>query len=181
MRAVFLRERRDPDVAHGLQRRALGPSTITVLALLALWQAPGCLVPPDVEGEVENLPPELDFKATVPSGFSITFDRQLDTQIDFSLQNAVVDPENDELFFVWYWQVPGDAPRPFGSGGEAETLTPCEYSKLQLASTVYVAVWVSDERIRFDMENDSLPVQYEERLPIARFWTVDLLNACTSP
>ncbi|MFH1530046.1 MAG: hypothetical protein ABIK09_04820 [Pseudomonadota bacterium] len=158
---------------HGGIRTAL----LTLLLSVALWQVPGCLIPPDVVEDPDNQPPELDWKRSTPEGFEYTFDRSKGQSVEFSIANAVTDPEADPLFFVWYREVPDDGPKP-EVGSLTMTLYPCDNFSLRNAKRVNVAVWVSDEPLEFDTDAELFPISYGSRPPAARFWTVELLGEC---
>ncbi|MBM4371160.1 MAG: hypothetical protein FJ098_05875 [Deltaproteobacteria bacterium] len=167
-------------MAWGLQK-GLAVRTGALLASLsvALWQVPGCLIPPEMEDSRENLPPEIDWGLSQPQGFEHTVDRSSDPSVEFSIANAVEDPEGDPLSYVWYHEVPGSVLGPVPMvGNKTMVLYPCEIFSLRTASRVDVAVWVSDELLEFSKDVTPFPVVSSSPTPEARFWTVVLLGEC---
>jgi len=165
-------------VAQGLHKhRGIRAAWLWLLLPVVLWQVLGCLIPPDVVEDPDNQPPELNWKQSTPEGFDYAFDRSTGQNVEFSIANAVKDPEADPLYFVWYREVPGQDPIP-EVGNLTMTLRPCENFSLRNASRVSVAVWVSDEFLEFDKDAELFPIDYGTRLPAARFWTVELLGEC---
>ena len=167
-------------MAQGLQnQRGILAALLLLLLPVALWQVPGCLIPPDVVEDPDNHPPELDWKLSMPKGFEYTFFRNLEESVEFSIANAVTDPEADPLYFVWYREVPGSDKGPVPEvGNESMSLDPCEIFSLRDASRVNVVVWVSDEPLEFDEFAEPAPIVYGTRPPIVRFWRVELLGEC---
>jgi hypothetical protein len=168
-------------VAQGLQKQpSVRAALLALLLPFVLWQVPGCLIPPDVVDDPDNHPPELDWKLSTPEGFEYLLYRDLeDPRQEFSVANAVKDPEGDKLYYVWYYEVPGSerGPNPV-YGNESISLEPCEIVRLRNAARVNVAVWVSDEPLEFDKDAELLPISYGSRPPAARYWTVELLGEC---
>ncbi len=173
------------NVAQGLHNHSgIRAALLTLLLPVVLWQVLGCLIPPDVVEDPNNLPPELDWKLSTPVGFEYEFDRKYGLNLEFSIANAVTDPEADPLFFVWYWKVPGSEKGPFPEVGNASlSLDPCEKYSLRNAERVDVAVWVSDEPLEFDIDEELFPISYENgnRPPVARFWTVKFVEPSECP
>lgn len=167
-------------MAQGLHNiRGVRAALLLLLLPVVLWQVPGCLIPPDVVEDPDNQPPELDWKLSMPEGFEYTLDRSLDMSVEFSVANAVKDPEADPLHFVWYHEVPDSEQGPVpGVGNESMSLDPCEIFSLRSADRVNVAVWVSDEPLEFDEDAELFPIIYGIRPPAARYWTVELLGEC---
>ncbi len=165
-------------MAQGLHNhRGVRAALLTLLLPVVLWQVPGCLIPPDVVEDPDNRPPELDWKQSSPEGFEYAFDRSTGQSVEFSIANAVTDPEADPLFYVWYRQVPGQDPIPM-VGKLTTTLLPCENFSLRNATRVNIAVWVSDEPLEFDKDAELFPISYGSRPPAARFWAVEFLGEC---
>jgi len=128
----------------------------------------------------DNQPPELDWKLSTPEGFEYAFDRSTGQSVEFSIANATWDPEDDKLNFIWYREIPdSDDGGPVPVVGKLSmTLDPCEIYSLRNAAGVNVAVWVSDESLDFDKDEEPFPIIYGTRPPVARFWTVELLGEC---
>jgi len=167
-------------VAQGLHNpQGTRAARLLLLLPVVLWQVLGCLIPPDVVEDPDNKPPELEWKLSTPEGFEYTFHRNLvdSLNLEFSIANAVKDPEGDPLYYVWYWEVPDDILKP-EVGTDSMTLFPCDSISLRNATRVNVAVWVSDEPIEFDNDAELFPISYGTRPPAARFWTVELLGEC---
>ena len=167
-------------MAQGLhKRRGIRAALLWLLLPVVLWQAPGCLIPPDVVEDPDNRPPELDWRQSIPVDFEYALDRSTGQSVEFSIANAVADPEADPLFFVWYREVPDDKKGPVPMVGKTSmSLDPCEIFSLRDVPRVNVAVWVSDEPLEFDKDAELFPVTYGSRPPVARFWTVELLGEC---
>jgi len=171
-------------VAQGLHnKRGIRAALLWLLLPVALWQVPGCLIPPDVVEDPDNRPPELDWKLSTPEGYEVKFFRDFEISVEFSIAISVTDPEADPLNYVWYYDVPGSdveddlGPMPL-VGKETMTLIPCEIYSLRNVNRVDVAVWVSDEPLEFDKDAELFPIIYGVRPPAVRFWTVELKNEC---
>ena len=167
-------------MAQGLHKhRGVRAALLMFLLPVVLWQVPGCLIPPDVVEDPDNDPPEIDWKQSIPEGFEYAFDRSTGQSVDFSIANAVTDPEADKLYFVWYREVPDNGKGPVPEVGNLSmSLDPCEIFSLRNAALVNVAVWVSDEPLEFDKGADLFPISHGARLPVVRYWTVELLGEC---
>jgi hypothetical protein len=136
-------------------------------------------MPPPEEEPVPNKPPTLEWKLTEPQGSWVIFDSRVDSSVTFSIANAVRDAEGDEVYYLWYWRIPGGAPVPEGWPEPTLTLLPCERNSLRSAKEVQVTVVFSDRYISYDRYEDQFPVAYDEEFPpLVREWTVELLGAC---
>lgn len=148
-----------------------------VLAALCLPAA--CVVPPPEELEAENLPPYLDWTATVPLQDQFIFSRNAEGRIEFRIDGAVDDPEGDRLDIVWYWVADTGLPTVW-YGDLAMTLTPCDLRVLANAQRMSVKVLVSDGTLTWTGQADTpLPVEVEEGHSVAkRVWEVTLVGEC---
>lgn len=161
-------------MAQGLHKfSGIRAALLLLLLPVVLWQVPGCLFPPDVVDDTDNLPPELDWTLSTPVDFEYKFDRSTGLNLDFSIANAVTDPEGDQLYYVWYREVPDSGKGPIPEvGHESMFLDPCDNTTVRNSPRVNVAVWVSDEPLEFDKDAELFPIDYGTRTPVARFWTV---------
>lgn len=150
--------------------------------LTVLWLAQACVMPPADENAPENLPPVLVWEETEPNADWVVFDRPTDSELLFSVGNAVEDPEGDRIYYVWYWTTPSGSPTPEVSWNDTMTLKPCDdWGPLRTAKTITVTVALSDEYIWFDANKDpEFPVGYETRPPLVRMWTVELSGVCVA-
>lgn len=150
--------------------------------ILALWFVPGCLVPPEVEVEAVNLVPELDWDSTIPGDFLLLYNRDNAEPLSFSLVNAVSDPEDDQIYYVWFWQVQGDeSPRASVGYATLVDFRPCDFISVKNAAVgdvFYVGVAISDEYIKFDPFGEDFPIEPVERTVLTRYWTVELTGNC---
>lgn len=127
-----------------------------------LWQLAGCVVPPPEPGEeAVNLPPVIHWDLATPSDYKLAlFDGSI-PQLDFSIEGAVFDPEDDDLDYLWFVWTNNDHKIPqFGRTGMS--LFPCDSAKLEKAVWVSVMVAVSDRPLTFDnleVDSDALPVK----------------------
>ena len=126
-----------------------------------------------------NQPPMLVWSMATPEGFEHTFDRSMGTLLTFSIADAVSDPEDDPLHFVWYMKIPDSEQGPVPVvGAESMTLSPCEIFSLQNAQRVDVTVVVSDAPLEFDKDLGPFPVASGGEPYAVRAWAVELLGQC---
>ncbi|MFH1531355.1 MAG: hypothetical protein ABIK09_11570 [Pseudomonadota bacterium] len=145
------------------------------LLLLALPLAAAC----DGGEDCPNQPPTLGWRLSTPGGLEVRFNRSVGQSLEFSISNAVSDPEEDPLFFVWYREVPEADSGPVPEVGDVSmTLNPCEIFSLRNASRVNVTVVVSDAPIMFDKDAELFPVVNNGAPYVMRVWTVELLDEC---
>lgn len=147
--------------------------------LAALFLPPACVVPPPEDMDAENLPPYLDWTATVPLQDQFIFSRNAEGRIEFRIDGALDDPEGDRLDIVWYWVADGGLPTVC-YGDVSMTLTPCDLRILANAQRVSVKVLVSDGQMTWTGQADTpLPVVVEEGHSVAkRVWEVTLVGEC---
>jgi len=129
------------------------------------------------DGAPDNRPPGVDWTLTTPDDLEFTYDRATGGPLQFSVLDAVWDPDNDQLFFAWVSQVPsGDS---LGHPGERlMTLSVCDSVILRTASETIVTVAISEEPIHYDPEVELFPLAPEGVEHITRSWTVYLLGEC---
>jgi len=126
-----------------------------------------------------NQPTTLDWSMTTPEGFEYVFDRSLGATLTFSIADAVSDPEDDPLHFVWYMEVPDSKQGPVPMvGAESMTLDPCESLSLRDTERVDVTVVVSDAPLEFDKDLGPFPIASGGEPYAVRAWTVELLGQC---
>ncbi len=168
-------------VARWLQRTARCCGHLRPLWWLpvVLLSATACLVPPPEELESENLPPYLEWTATVPLQDQFVFSRNAEGRIEFRIDGAVADPEGDRLDIVWYWVADTGLPTVW-YGDSVMTLTPCDLRVLANAQRMSVKVLVSDGELVWTGQADTpLPVTVEEGHTVAkRVWEVTLVGEC---
>lgn len=134
---------------HLRAHRLAGVATAALLATV-LWQPAGCVIPPPENVVItENLAPSIDWTSCEPSAFDAPVDRN--EQREFSIANAVSDPDGDGLFFQWYW-VNTEGVARNADGDESMTLRPCDFNALEDTAFIMVTVVASDRRLKYDSE-----------------------------
>jgi hypothetical protein len=129
------------------------------------------------DGETANLPPGIEWTATTPEDLEFAHDRSTGSPIQFSVMDAVWDPDNDPLYFVWYGQTPNGDIEPL-PGERMMSLVVCDSLSLRAASEVMVTVAVSDEQIGYDSDAAPEPILPAGADVVSRTWTVYLFGEC---
>ncbi len=125
----------------------------------------------------DNQPPGVDWTLTTPEDLEFTYDRATGTPLQFSVLDAVWDPENDQLFLVWISQVPSGESMAH-PGERLMTLSVCDSVILRAATEAVVTVAISDEPISYDPEVPLLPLGPAGTDHVTRSWTVYLEGEC---
>jgi hypothetical protein len=129
------------------------------------------------DGETGNQPPGLDWTLTTPADLELTYDRSTGMPLQFSVLDAVWDPDADQIFFLWVSEVPSGA--TLGHPGERlMTLAICDSVTLQTATEAIVTVAIADEPISYDPNGALFPLSPEEAEYVTRSWTVYLMGEC---
>lgn len=133
-------------------------------------------------GDCQNQPPTLDWRLSTPAGFEYPGDRSSGVDLYFSVEDAVRDSNGDQLYFLWYTEVPGSGKGPVPVVGDlAMELFLCGSFSLATAERVHVTVAVSDSPISFDDEAEPFPIDSNGAPYTMRAWTVRLMGDCTEP
>ncbi len=157
-------------------------SPVLAVVAVVLWLCAGCVIPPPEYREQDNLPPRIDWNRTIPAHDEPIFDRTSDEVMEFSIADAVEDPEGDQYHELWYWVGPDGIPvAEYGSG--VMQLRPCDHRKLANLSPgqyVVVKVLVSSSPLRWTGDPETLlPVVIPEDQEVARrVWYLKLVGEC---
>ena len=152
---------------------------LLLVAAAALWHIPGCVVPPPESKYADNLPPFIDWTATIPAEDERSFSRSPATALEFRVDGAVDDPEGDTLYYVWYYVADEGLPTPV-FGKETVSINPCDPLALRKAEVMIVAVVVSDAELDWTGDpTQPIPVQTQDGHEFAkRTWTILLQDEC---
>lgn len=137
-------------------------AAVLAVAAFVLWQPAGCVIPPPEPGDDGvNLPPVLYWDLAVPSDYQLEKFTGETQQLDFSVEGAVLDPEGDDLGYLWLtWTSNNDKAVHFGKTNMS--LLPCDSAALKGADWVMVMVAVSDRPLDWDPSSpDAIPVKAE--------------------
>jgi len=166
---------------------------LIALSVLVLWQVAGCVAAPPEEVELPNHPPWIDWSLTVPAEDNKEFDLGEYLVEEFSVEQAVEDPDGDPIYIQWYWRRDDEAEPekllpmkgPKGFGELTFDFRPCDFSKLLDATRVKVVVAVSDTMLIWDSVTDAdnpvRPGADEDGNPrpmVKRVWTLVLKGEC---
>lgn len=88
-----------------------------LLATIALWQVAGCVIPPQEELLFDNHLPYIDWALVSPDKEG-KINRPSGEVTTFSIEDAAIDIDGDEIEAIWYWfvdngqphRVPGELP-----------------------------------------------------------------------
>jgi hypothetical protein len=177
-------------VARTLQllgARWLG-SAVLLLAIIALWQVAGCVIPPQEVGLVENHLPFIDWAAASPD-MELTINKPSGEVTTFSIDGAVYDVDGaiEDIETIWYWFT-DDNDQPHRRNGDLSMtlddvcgLTP----DIGDAKQIFVVVAISDEVGALGFyDNPQQPVVTGEDddgkdLPlIQHVWVATLVGEC---
>ncbi len=144
----------------------------TISAFVVLIYSLGCVD----ETECAHAP-IIDWAKTEPTGAELTFQPGVDSSLSFSIANAVVDPDGDEIDTVWYLSHNWGPARLIGTGVLNTTVAPCEFSDLAQAEYFQVSVSVSDGVLKWD-SNLEPPVDTGGKPLLQRTWIVHQVGSC---
>lgn len=154
---------------------------MTLALLCVLWQPASCLMPPAPPPEkTPNLPPVLEPSKIEPP--TNLLQHELGSVLQFSIENAVSDPEGDELDIIWYYVASQDGiPRLYSTRSKTTSIDPCQYILLKQSPWFLMVVIVSDAALVWQGDtNLSQPVFVEEGFVPAQWtWVVRLTGTCS--
>ena len=140
---------------------------------------------------MENRPPVIDWALTNPPEYEKSLTLAAEVTIPFSVEGAVIDPDGDEIEYLWYWILEGAPPVVMWGKDHSVLQNLCQITPLANAAGeadgqgtwIRVHVVVSDHPLEFtqqaeqpvivdvDDEGNSLPL-------VERVWFVEVLGTC---
>jgi hypothetical protein len=98
--------------------------------------------------------------------------------LTFRVDQAVMDPDGDDLHYEWYWKTDGGF-MDLMSGDDTSELAPCVPNYLSTAKYFHVTVVVSDGFLDPDKQGNTITVTAEEgHQMVQRVWLYMMKATC---
>jgi hypothetical protein len=155
------------------------------LAMVALWQV-GCVIPPAEMELAENRLPYIDWALTLPSEIEVAISKDSLSVTTFSIEDAAIDPDGDEIEAIWYWVAEDELPhREFGELSMNLDAVCLGVQALRDSQSITVEVVISDRpgALKWvgEVGNQVDPGLDDEGKPmplIKHVWVVELTGEC---